>query len=89
MCCFVRKNNLAYMNWANRNTLIELSRWGIRIYYQPAPFSHSKFLCVDETYSFVGSANLNLRSLRLNFELGVEIFSETVNEGLRAHTAMN
>ncbi|SCZ86120.1 hypothetical protein NSMM_490009 [Nitrosomonas mobilis] len=50
MCCFVRKTNLTYMNWANRNTLIELIRWGIRIYYQPAPFSHSKFLRVDETY---------------------------------------
>jgi cardiolipin synthase len=79
------KNNLFYMHWANRNLLAELIEWGIETYYQPAPFCHSKLLCVDDEYSLIGSANLDPRSLRLNFELGIEIFCKPLNSELRAH----
>ena len=79
------KNNLFYVHWANRNLLAELVGWGIEIYYQPAPFCHSKLLCVDNDYCLVGSANLDPRSLRLNFELGIEICSGELNSALRAH----
>ena len=79
------KNNLFYVHWANRNLLAELIEWGIEICYQPAPFCHSKLFCVDDEYSLIGSANLDPRSLRLNFELGVEIFSAPLNTELRAH----
>lgn len=79
------KNNLFYVHWANRNLLTELIEWGIEIYYQPAPFCHSKILCIDDDYSMIGSANLDQRSLRLNFELGIEVFSRELNRKLRTH----
>jgi cardiolipin synthase len=80
-----RKNNLFYMHWAHRNTLAELLNWDIEVFYQPAPFCHSKLLCIDHEYTLMGSANLDPRSLRLNFELGIEVFSEGLNKELRAH----
>lgn len=79
------KNNLFYVHWANRNILAELLKWHIEAFYQPAPFCHSKLLCVDQEYCMVGSANLDPRSLRLNFELGIEIFSAPLNSELRSH----
>jgi cardiolipin synthase len=79
------KNNLFYVHWANRNMLAELLNWNVEAFYQPAPFCHSKLLCVDDEYCMVGSANLDPRSLRLNFELGIEIFSATLNSELRSH----
>jgi cardiolipin synthase len=79
------KNNLFFVHWANRNVLAELLEWGVEVYYQPAPFSHSKLLCVDENYSLIGSANIDPRSLRLNFELGIEVFYPAVNGELCAH----
>lgn len=79
------ENNLFYVHWANRNLLAELIQWGIAIYYQPAPFCHSKLLCVDDEYCLIGSANLDPRSLRLNFEIGVEILSAPLNSELRKH----
>jgi cardiolipin synthase len=79
------KNNLFYIHWANRNMLAELMKWHVEAYYQPAPFCHSKLLCVDQEYCMVGSANLDPRSLRLNFELGIEIFSAPLNSELRLH----
>lgn len=77
-------NNLFYMQWANRNVLAELLQLGVQVFYQPGSFCHSKLLVVDNDYSLIGSANLDSRSLRLNFELGIEIFCETLNSKLRA-----
>lgn len=79
------KNNLFYVHWANQNTLAELLRWEIEAYYQPPPFCHSKLLCIDDIYTLLGSANLDSRSLRLNFELGIEVFSEQLSAELRTH----
>jgi len=67
------KNNLPYLAWATRSYLWELLQYGCRIYFQPPPFVHSKLLLVDEHYALIGSANLDPRSLRLNFEFNMEI----------------
>jgi cardiolipin synthase len=67
-------NNLPFVHRATRNMLWELLQWGIRAFYQPPPFVHTKLFIVDEHYLHVGSANLDPRSLRLNFELVVETF---------------
>jgi cardiolipin synthase len=48
----------------------------VRIYYQPAPFAHSKLLLIDDSYAHIGSANIDPRSLRLNFELVLEVFQQ-------------
>lgn len=45
----------------------------VKIWMQPPPFAHSKIIIVDDSYVLIGSANMDPRSLRLNFELGVEI----------------
>jgi len=68
------RNNLPFVHWATRNMLWELLQWGIRVFYQPPPFVHTKLLVVDRQYAQVGSSNLDPRSLRLNFELSLEIF---------------
>jgi cardiolipin synthase len=46
---------------------------------------HSKLLYVDEEYAQVGSANLDPRSLRLNFELNVEVYDRAFVAELRTH----
>ena len=81
------KNNLFYIHWANRNILSELLQLKIEIFYQVAPFCHSKLLCIDDEYCLVGSANLDPRSLRLNYEVGIEIFSKEMNLIIRSHFA--
>ncbi|TAL07786.1 MAG: cardiolipin synthase [Porticoccaceae bacterium] len=68
------RSNLPYVHWATRNLLWELLHRDVRVFYQPAPFNHGKLLVVDEGYVLVGSANIDPRSLRLNYELGVEVF---------------
>jgi cardiolipin synthase len=79
------KNNLPYVAWATRAYLWELLQYGTRIYYQPSPFVHSKFLLVDDAYALVGSANLDPRSLRLNFEFCLEVYDRRLNDTLARH----
>ena len=68
------RNNLPFVHWASRNMLWELLQRGVRVYAQPPPFVHTKLLMVDRHYVQIGSANIDPRSLRLNFELVVEIY---------------
>lgn len=67
-------SNLRYVDWASRHQLWEFLKWGVKVRYEPAPFAHSKLILVDDDYVLGGSANLDPRSLRLNFEVGVEMF---------------
>lgn len=75
-------NNIRIAHWAMQNTLRQLLDAGLDVRYQPPPFIHSKLLLIDDTYSLIGSANIDPRSLRLNYELGVELFSADVNAAL-------
>lgn len=70
------RSNLRFVDWATRHLLWELLQWGVEVYSVPAPFLHSKLVAVDDDYLAVGSANIDSRSLRLNFELGVEVIDE-------------
>lgn len=79
------KNNLPYVGWASRAYFAELLEHGCHIYYQPPPFVHSKLLLVDDQYALVGSANLDPRSLRLNFEFNLEIFDTPLVTSLTEH----
>jgi cardiolipin synthase len=79
------KNNLPYVHRATRHLLWELIERGVNIYYQPPPFVHSKLFLIDESYAQIGSANLDPRSLRLNFELTVEAYDEALVAELSRH----
>ncbi|TLM97398.1 cardiolipin synthase, partial [bacterium] len=65
--------------------LWELLECGIRIHYQPPPFAHTKLLLVDGLWSLIGSANLDPRSLRLNFELNMEVYDGALASRLESH----
>lgn len=79
------KSDVPMVDWATRNHLWELLARGVRCYLRPPPFAHSKLLVVDDAYVQIGSSNLDPRSLRLNFELAVEVFSRDFARRAVAH----
>ena len=76
------ENNLPFVHWATRHMLGELLHWGVHVYYQPPPFAHTKLFIVDRRYAQIGSANMDPRSLRLNFELNTEIYDRAITNAL-------
>jgi len=79
------KNNLPIVHWATRNMLWELLCRGVRICYQPPPFNHTKLFVVDGYYTMIGSTNWDPRSLRLNFELQVEVYGTDFAQPIIKH----
>ena len=79
------ENNWAIAQWALQHSLAELLNAGLQVFQRPPPFAHSKCIIIDDDYALVGSSNLDPRSLRLNFELGIEVFDPELNRELSAH----
>jgi cardiolipin synthase len=79
------RTNIHLAHWAARHGLQYILAKGLKVYSQPSPFIHTKALLIDDNYAMIGSANLDPRSLRLNFELGVEVFSEKFNQQLTSY----
>jgi len=71
-----RDNNHFYAGWAGRALYEELLRDGVRIFERRPPFLHAKALLVDDLLAIVGTANLDVRSLRLNYETNLAVFDE-------------
>lgn len=61
------------LDWALNAHIPPLLRAGARFWRAPLPFEHSKLMAVDKAWSLIGSANWDMRSLRLNFELNVAV----------------
>jgi cardiolipin synthase len=67
-------NNLKMVAWASMAQMWQVLEWGCRIWLTPPPFDHTKLFVVDGAWSMIGSSNWDPRSLRLNFEFGVECY---------------
>lgn len=78
------RSNLPWVDWATRRWIESLIERGVKVYLQDA-FVHSKLLVIDDYYVQVGSANLDARSLRLNFELNVEVYGAPLATRLQQH----
>jgi len=68
------ENNLRLVAWAAMAQMWQVLEWGCRVWMTPAPFDHSKLMVIDNALCLIGSSNWDPRSLRLNFELGVECY---------------
>jgi cardiolipin synthase len=69
------KSDLPHVHWAAVHQLWQVLECGCRVWMRPAPFDHSKLMVVDAEWTLLGSGNWDARSMRLNFELGVECYS--------------
>ncbi|MFC6049888.1 phospholipase D-like domain-containing protein, partial [Methylobacterium hispanicum] len=75
-----RRSDHVFVDWATRAHVMPLLRSGVRIWLDEPPFDHSKALAIDGVWCFVGSANWDMRSFRLNFELNVELYDARMAE---------
>ncbi len=69
------KSNHPITDLARRYFLRELQRAGAKILLYGPGMSHAKMLLVDESTGLMGSANMDLRSLFVNFEIGLIAYS--------------
>jgi cardiolipin synthase len=78
------QSNQRLVDWATRANVAPLLAAGVTIWLGKPPFRHSKVMVVDGEWCLIGSANWDIRSFRLNFELCVEVYNRTLAEALGA-----
>jgi cardiolipin synthase len=71
-----------YVHWASLSYVGELLEAGVRCYQYQKGFLHSKMVCTDGFASSVGTANLDIRSFELNFEVNAFIYDEEIGRQL-------
>lgn len=77
-------NNLRLVNYAMTAQLDQVIRNGCRVWRAGGNFNHSKLVTIDGAWSYVGSSNMDPRSLRLNFELDMEVYSHELANQIEA-----
>jgi len=76
------KPDSRFVLWASMSYLKELLEAGVRVYQYQKGFIHSKTLVVDGLVSSIGTANMDLRSFKLNFEVNAFIYNKEVSQKL-------
>jgi len=66
-----RKNDQRLAQWAARAAYVKLLDAGVRIYEYLPRMLHAKTAVVDGTWATVGTANLDYRSLFVNYEINL------------------
>lgn len=69
------RSNHPITDLARRHYLRELRAAGAKVLKYGPAMNHAKMLLVDERIGLVGSANMDLRSLFVNFEVGMVTYS--------------
>ena len=67
-----------FVYWASTSYAGELINTGVEIYTYDNGFLHSKLLIIDGEVVSVGSANMDMRSFNLSFELNAFIYDKAV-----------
>ncbi len=78
------KNTYTHTLWAGRAYYAPLLRAGAEVYEYQRGLFHAKTMVIDGLWWCVGTPNLDMRSLMLNFEDAVAGFSSTVAEELES-----
>jgi cardiolipin synthase len=70
-------NDSFLTQYASRSYFAELLRYGVEIYSYKKGFLHQKVIIVDGNLASIGTANMDMRSFHLNFEVNVFLFGSS------------
>lgn len=71
-----------FVYWATLSYMGQLLKAGVKCYTYTKGFLHSKVVIMDDFVSSVGTANMDIRSFDLNFEVNAFIYDKEVNRQL-------
>lgn len=67
--------------YASKTYLYELVKCGVKVYfYNNKSFIHSKVMTIDGRISTIGTANMDIRSYELNYEINAVIYNDSKTE---------
>jgi cardiolipin synthase len=76
------RSNHVVADWLARGHYSSLLKGGVRIFLYQGAMIHAKSATVDSRWSTIGSANIDRLSLTGNYEINLEIISESIAKSL-------
>lgn len=77
------KGNHPAVAYASHAIYAQLLAAGVRLFLRRPPFMHAKALLVDDRLAIIGSANMDNRSLRMNYETNLAVLHEGFTTSLK------
>lgn len=74
-----------FVYWATYSYVGELLDCGVNCSTYEKGFLHAKMIVIDEAIASVGTANFDIRSFRLNFEINAFIYDSSIAQELTQH----
>ncbi|WP_216830705.1 cardiolipin synthase [Alkalihalobacterium elongatum] len=71
-----------FVYWATYSHVGEMIKTGAKVFIYEEGFIHAKMLVVDRKINSVGTANIDMRSFKLNFEVNAFIYDQETSEQL-------
>ncbi|MFC5404296.1 cardiolipin synthase [Cohnella soli] len=71
-----------FIYWATMSNIGEMLKSGVSVYLYRNGFIHAKTIVVDEEIASVGTANMDVRSFKLNFEVNAFLYDAGISKKL-------
>jgi cardiolipin synthase len=78
------RSDVRIVQYATESLFETLLGRGVRIWTLPAPMLHAKTAIIDDTFTTIGSYNLDYRSWRKNLEVNLAVEDQSFAEHVRA-----
>lgn len=78
------RNDSWIVGWASRSYYADLLAAGVKIHEYVGGLLHTKSVTVDGDVLLIGSANMDRRSLELNYENNILVYDPKLTEAMRA-----
>lgn len=76
------KSDHPFIRWASLAHIGELLKSGAKVYLYHKGFIHAKSIVIDEQIASVGTANMDVRSFKLNFEANAFLYDDRLAKQL-------
>jgi len=71
-------------SWAANTFIADVMKAGVRVFFHDHAYLHAKTISIDSEICSIGSANFDIRSFSINYELNAVIYSQSYARELEA-----
>jgi cardiolipin synthase A/B len=68
--------------WAGNTFILDVVRAGVRVFLYEKGYLHAKTISIDSEICSIGSANIDIRSFSINYEINAVLYSERLAKEL-------
>lgn len=79
-----RPSGSSLPHWASNTYIAEIATAGVRVFLYQKGYLHAKTISVDSHICSIGSANIDIRSFSINYELNAVLYSARLARKLEA-----